>query len=200
MSETSPLVGELTRKPKGYVGLNHMTRGGDIVSILKVLHSPELTLGEENYRRLSLMSATSWYPIATLLEMLELLGKKLGAPGLKSVGWNIFATFHSEEARKHFDNVHDLLHALDAMYHAGNKGHRIGNWTVTDFRPGYALLEKTTPHHCAMEEGIVEEAVRTMGVKATVDQLECFRNGAPCCIFRVQSPVTDQRWSKVPPK
>lgn len=198
MADTRPDTLATPRKPKGYVGLNHMTRGGDIVAILKVLHTPALTLGEDNLRRLSQINSESWYPISTLLDMLELLDAKLGAPGLKSVGWMIFSTFHSAQARQTFDNARDLLYALDAMYKMGNKGHRIGGWEVLEFRPGHAVLEKTTPHHCAMEEGIIEEAMRTMGVKAAVDQPECFRKGAPACRFRIQTTVTDSRWSKVP--
>lgn len=193
-----PLSNAPPRKPKGYIGLNHMTRGGDLVSILKVLHTPSLTLGEENHRRLSQVDPEEWYPISTLLDMLELLDKKMGPEGLRSVGWKIFSTFHAPQARQHFDNARDLLHAFDAMYHQANRGHRIGGWAVLDFRPGLAEMEKTTPHHCAMETGILEEALRMVGVKAQVEQTECFREGAAACRFRVTTNTNDGRWSKSP--
>jgi hypothetical protein len=41
------------------------------------------------------------------------------------------------------------------MYHHANRGTGIGGWKVLRFDAGYAELEKMTPHHCVMEQGIL---------------------------------------------
>lgn len=173
----------MNRVPKGYVGADHQTRGGDILAILECVHLPEASLGTEMTRRLKQVSAEGWYPISELLDLLERLDQKLGTYRLKQVGWTIFQRYHAEAAKKAFGNAKDLLHALDAMYHQANRGNAIGRWKVVSFDSTRAEIEKTTPHHCAMEEGILEESLRTIGVGAKVKQTECFRQGAPLCRF-----------------
>lgn len=184
----------MNRRPKGYVGLNHLTRGGDILAILQCIHLPEQTLGPERANRLKSVRMEDWYPIAELLELLETLEEKLGSYHLRQVGWTICQRFHAAEVKQRFRNAKELLQAFDAMYHMGNKGTGIGGWSLLSFEPGRALLEKTTPHHCQMEEGIVEESLRTIGVPVKIRQTQCFRKGAPCCHYLLESHVTDGRW------
>lgn len=185
----------LKRLPKGYIGVDHQTRGGDILAILDCVHVPEASLGAEMTRKLRQTRADGWYPIADLLDMLEKLDEKLGEYRLKQVGWTIFQRYHAEKARQAFPHAKALLSALDAMYHEANRGTAVGRWRVASFEPGRAELEKTTPHHCAMEQGILEEALRTIGVMAKIHQSECFRKGAPLCRYVIETSVSDARWA-----
>ena len=91
-------------------------------------------------------------------------------------------------------SAHQLVHGFDGIYRSVNRGQAIGGWTVLSFEPGLAVMEKTTPHHCVMEEGILK-AMRTLGIRIEVSQKQCFRKGADACRFVLQSPVTDSRWT-----
>ena len=91
-------------------------------------------------------------------------------------------------------SARDILTAFDDLYKRANRGEQIGGWKVLDFTPGKARLEKTTPHHCALEEGIVSAALGCVDVPATVTQETCVRRGADSCIFVIASVITDQRW------
>lgn len=90
-----------------------------------------------------------------------------------------------------------MLGGFDGLYNRANRGEAIGGWKVLAFKPGCARLEKTTPHHCALEEGIVTAALACVGVPATVSQEQCFRRGADSCIFVMTSVVVDQRWGRL---
>lgn len=182
------------RKPKGYVGINHTTRGGDILAVMQTIHLPEQTLGADLAARMRKVKGEEWYPIAELLEVLEKLDEKLGTYHLRQVGWTIFNKFHRPHVEGRFKSAKELLEAFNGMYREGNRGTQIGGWKILSFEPGRAMLEKATPHHCHMEEGIVAEALRTINVPATVTQAECFRKGAPVCIYKIETTVDDERW------
>jgi len=83
----------------------------------------------------------------------------------------------------------------ERMYKHANRGTGIGGWEVLGFEPGKAELEKTTPHHCVMEEGILAEALIAVGVPALVRQSECLLKGAEACRYVITSSITDERWS-----
>lgn len=183
------------RLPRTYLGINHQTIGSDILSVVKALHAPEQSLGPALAKKLSEVKPDGWYPISVLLEALEVLDAKLGTFGLRSVGWELFRRSHAENMKKVASSAKDVLYGFDAIYHNANRGSSIGGWRVVRFEPGYAELEKTTPHHCVMEEGILEEALRAVGVTAEVSQSECFRKGADACHYVIRSQVTDERWS-----
>lgn len=185
----------MTRLPRGYSGINHQTIGSDILAVLKALHSPEQALGKDLSAKLQSVKPNEWYPIGVLLEALDRLDSKLGTYALKNVGWELFKLSHADAVRQAVKSAHDLLHGFDSMYHRANRGTAIGGWRLLRFDPGHAELEKTTPHHCVMEEGILQEAMRTIGVKVEVSQRECFRKGAEACVFVVTSPITDSRWT-----
>ncbi len=185
----------MTRLPKGYLGRNHETIGSDILAISKVLHLPERALGKELAAQLAKVQPEGWYPISLLLQALEALDKKLDSYALRSVGWSLFKLSHEAGAKANAHSAKDICHGIDGMYHHANRGEHIGGWKVLVFKPGYAELEKNTPHHCVMEEGILEEALRAMGVTCKIEQTACFRKGAETCRFVITSPMTDRRWT-----
>lgn len=184
----------LQRRPKGYVGLNHTVHGGDILAVMSVLSSPEVLLGKELVQRLANVQPKEWYPVADLFDLLERLDQKLGTFHLKQVGWTIVKKFHAADAKANFHNAADLLKALDTMYRQNNRGVQIGGWKVLSFDDSGALMEKTTAHHCGMEEGIVEELLRTIDVWSKVSQPKCFRLGADCCTYRIEPKKLTPRW------
>ena len=185
----------MTAVSNSYLGLNHETIGSDILAVLKALHAPDRALGPALAQRLRAVKPDAWYPISLLLEALEALDKNLGTFALRKVGWELFQLSHAEATRQHANSARDIVYGIDGMYHRANRGAGIGGWRVLSFEPGHAELEKTTPHHCVMEEGILEEALRTVGVRADVSQKACRRKGAAACHYVITSPVTDERWT-----
>jgi hypothetical protein len=89
----------------------------------------------------------------------------------------------------------DVIYGIDGMYHHANRGSAIGGWKVLRFDPGYAELEKTTPHHCVMEQGILSGALAAVKCPGIVSQKQCFRQGADACLYVISSSFTDERWS-----
>ena len=186
------------RKPQGYVGVNHLTIGSDILAVFQAVHLPEQIFEPELLGRLRQVKPDQSYPIGLLLELFEVLDHKLGRYALVSMGWGIFKASHQEAFSKVASSARDAIYGIDGMYKHANRGLRIGGWKVTRFEPGVAELEKTTPHHCVVEEGILQEALRSVGVNARIEQPECFRLGAPLCRYLVTSEVKDSRWSGAP--
>jgi hypothetical protein len=185
----------MKRLPKGYRGIDHETIGSDVISILKVLHAPDMILGANVSAQLRAVKPDGWYPIAMILEPMELLAQKSGDRTLLSVGWKVIQLSHADNIRKNIKSAHQLLHGFDAIYRNANRGTDIGGWKMLDSAPGRAVMEKTTPHHCVMEEGILQEALRILSVPANVVQTSCFRKGADCCVYEVTSVVRDIRWT-----
>ncbi len=188
---TSPLLSG--RKPQGYAGINHQTAGTDILSVLKTVHAPEITLGKELAARLRRVQPDQWYPISDMLELLERLDEKLGSFHLKQVGWNIIQGLPPGLFSR-FSSAREMLEGMDTLYRMNNRGEQIGHWKVAAFSANRAELEKTTPHHCIMEEGIIEESLRAMTLAAKVQQTQCFRKGDPLCRYVVVPRTADSRW------
>ncbi|MFN7132140.1 MAG: V4R domain-containing protein [Myxococcales bacterium] len=184
----------MTRLARGYVGINHQTIGSDILAVYRAVHSPDRMFGPELAGRLARVQAEQWYPIALLLEALAALDAKLDAFAMRSAGWQLFKLSHEEATRKAVKNARELLYGFDGLYHAANRGLRIGGWSVLSFEPGRAELEKTTPHHCVLEEGIMEEALRVIGAPSKVEQPKCFRQGADACVFVVTATGANANW------
>ena len=182
------------RRPKGYVGMGHETIGSDVQSVLKVVSFAEQVLGAPLAATLSAAQADQWYPIAPLLEAMDKLDKKIGRAGLLQMGRNIFRMSHEERVKEVAKSAGDIIFSLDDMYHHANRGRDIGGWKPVWFGPGKARVEKNTPHHCVMEEGILLEALRAIGVPAMVTQLRCFRQGADLCEYELTSVVADDLW------
>ncbi len=188
----------LARKPKGYVGKGHETVGADILAILKILKLPEQVLGQQEARKLATVEARGHYPIAWLLELMERVDAQVGTYGLIRMGRTVFRDSVPPGARERLRSAKDLVSALDGLYKHTNRGTEIGGWRVLAFEPGLARLEKTTPHHCMMEQGILVEAFSFVGCPVTIEQSQCFRKGSDACVYEVTSYVTDERWTGAP--
>lgn len=185
----------MTRKPKNYIGTNHETIGSDIRAVLGAMPLPRASLGEQMTARIEKLDPDGWYPIEMLLEVMEILSDRLGRFGLLEMGRKLFKLSHQQRVREMAHSAADIIYGLDGMYHYANRGDGIGGWMVLRFVPGEAVLEKTTPHHCVMEEGILAEALIAVAVPAMVRQSECRLKGADACKFVITSSITDERWS-----
>lgn len=183
------------RRPKGYVGRQHETIGSDILSVIQVLKLPEQVLGVEQVQKLKAVDPEGWYPIEWLLDLMDRLDKSVGHYGLLRMGRTLFEMSHKERVLQVAHSARDIIEGIDGMYHHANRGIGIGGWKVLRFEPGYAELEKTTPHHCVMEQGILSEGLSTVGCPGLVSQRECFRKGADACLYTITSSLTDERWS-----
>jgi hypothetical protein len=156
---------------------------------------PEQILGKDIAARLKNKKADAWYPVAEIIDPLEELGRKLGADSLRKVGSTIFNAGPAEIVQKSVSSARDLAYGFDRLYRSTNRGLEIGSWTVVEFKEGRAVLEKTTPHHCSMEEGIIDAAFRAVNTPSTVYQSACVRTGADACRFVITSHVVDVRWT-----
>jgi hypothetical protein len=101
---------------------------------------------------------------------------------------------HAARIKGVAQSARDILYGMDAMYRFANRGVAIGGWSVLEFQPGQATLEKTTPHHCAVEQGILTEALSLVGCPVNIEQSQCMRKGAESCLFVLTSSVVDARW------
>ena len=182
------------RRPKGYLGIDHETIGSDILAVLKILKLPEQILGVEDARRLAEIEPKGWYPIGLLLDLMEKLDREVGHYGLLRMGRTLFNLSHEARVGKQATCARDIVYGIDAMYRHSNRGRMIGGWEVLSFEPGNATLEKTTPHHCLMEQGILSAALSAVGCPGIVSQSQCFREGAEACHYIVSSSFTDERW------
>jgi hypothetical protein len=191
-----PSEGQATRrrKPRGYIGKEHETIGSDILAVLQILKMPEQVLGAEEVRKLGQVAMDGWYPIEWLLDLMDKVDKELGHYGLLQMGRRLFALSHEERLVQVARSAADVIYGIDGMYHHANRGSGIGGWKVMRFDPGYAELEKTTPHHCVMEQGILTGALAAVKCPGIVSQKHCFRQGADTCLFVVSSSFTDERW------
>jgi hypothetical protein len=183
------------RRPFGYVGPDHQTRGSDIVAVLRALKMPEQVLGAETVAKLKGLDAAGWYPATMLMELMERVELKVGRFALMQIGRKAFVTSQEEHVRGHLHSARDVVYGIDEWYHRVNRGTDIGGWTVLSFAPGRAELKKTTPHHCAMVEGILLEALSSIGVPALIEQPTCLRSKGSFCIYVITSALIDERWT-----
>jgi hypothetical protein len=183
------------RRPRGYSGEDHTTLGSDILAVLKILKLPEQVLGKDEYERLKKVRSDDWYPIETLLGLMEILEAHVGKYGLMQMGRRLFEMSHKQRVLQVAKSAKDIVYGIDGMYHHANRGRGIGGWQVLRFEPGLAELEKNTAHHCVMEQGILTEALLTIGCAANVVQTRCFLDGAETCIYQITSAFVDKRWA-----
>jgi hypothetical protein len=85
---------------------------------------------------------------------MEKIDADLGHYGLLRMGRMLFDLSHKSRIVEVAHCARDIVYGIDAMYHHANRGKAIGGWRVLRFEAGYAELEKTTPHHCVMDQGI----------------------------------------------
>lgn len=194
-ADVSPAVA----RPRGYEGRDHETLGSELLAVQQALNFPFSVLGPARTRQLASVRPEVWYPIRDMLELSNFLDSKLGAVGLLALGRTIFRTSVKPEAKERLKSARDVIFALDSMYNSTNRGTKIGSWSAISFAPGRVELVKTTPHHCVMEEGILQEALASVQVPVTITQSRCLRRGDDHCRFILTSVVTDQRWSGAPP-
>ena len=188
-------TGRMERKPKGYVGIGHKTIGSDLLAVLHALQMPEHILSAETLARLEQVEANRFYPVEWFLDLMEELDRGVGRFALVRLGRKVFKLSHEARVLKTARSARDIVYGIDDMYKFAHRGRDIGGWAVLSFEPGRAEIEKTTPHHCVMEEGILLQALFTVGAPARIEQRQCFRKGAQSCIYEITSVVTDQRWT-----
>jgi predicted hydrocarbon binding protein len=196
----------MARWPRGYVGKDHETIGSDILAVERSLRelvkdeaslarTVEQIVGGQARERLSMIKPEEWYPIAWLLEMMESMDKRLGRFGLIKMGRALFKLSHEARIAQMARSGRDIVEGIDQMYHHANRGQSIGGWRVVKFDVSGAELEKTTPHHCAMEEGILAQALTAVGAPSVVSQSACFREGAEACRFVITPTSAGARWA-----
>jgi hypothetical protein len=190
------------RRPSGYVGRRHETIGSDLLAVQRSLESlaekatqrlPGQILGPDQLQRLATVRPDGWYPIDWLLELMDRIDARIGRYALMQMGRAVFKLSH--EGRSPLASGRDVIYGIDGMYHAANRGEQIGGWRVVGFERDRALLEKTTPHHCAMEEGILLQALQSVGTPAVVTQQRCFREGAELCEYLILPSVSGRHWT-----
>lgn len=184
----------MARRPRGYIGTRHETIGSDILAVLRALTLPEQILGAAAVRDLETIDPDGWYPIGKMLDFMAIIERTVGDVGLRKVGRTLFKLSHEERLKEVARSARDVIYGIDGMYHHANRGVAIGGWRVRSFSPGAAELEKTTPHPCMLEEGILGAALRAVGAPATITQDACMRTGADHCLFVISSSITDARW------
>lgn len=165
-----------------------------IIALLTVLKRRDLVLHLETGEELGPVDPQGWYPVAILLDLLDRLEAKIGYFGLVRTGRTLFQMSHEATVSRSQYCARDVLEGFDTLYRKSNRGRGIGGWRVLRFDPGNAEIEKTTPHHCAMEQGILTAALTSVGCPAMVGQSACVRDGADACRFVISTPVTDARW------
>jgi hypothetical protein len=178
------------------MGKDHETLGSDFLAVSSALRLPEETLGELWAKRLEGIDADAWYPASWLIEMTSQIEERVGPFALRQVGRKAFRLSQAA-TRKTARSARDILHGMNDMYRRVNRGTHIGEWKLLDFGPGRAELRKTTPHHCVMVEGILLEALASVGVPTVVEQSTCVRRDGKPCVYVVTSAVIDTRWSGV---
>jgi hypothetical protein len=183
----------MTRRPKGYVGTNHETIGASLLAVLQILKLPEHVLGAEQVARLQKVDREAWYPVEWLLSLMETLDRSVGHYGLLRMGRRRFELSH--KTRLPPRSARDVIYGIDGMYRFANRGTDIGGWQVLRFEPGFAEIEKTTLHHCVMEQGLLSAAFAAANCPSILSQSQCFRQGADSCVYTISSAFSDERWS-----
>jgi hypothetical protein len=156
---------------------------------------PEHVLGAEDAAKLRAVDPGGWYPIQWLLDLMEKLDRQVGHYGLVRMGRTLFKLSHEKRFLTVARSARDAVYGIDGMYRFANRGKNIGGWKVLTFEPGVARLEKNTPHHCEMEQGILHGALAALGCPGMIAQERCFRRGDELCVYTITSAVTDHRWT-----
>lgn len=191
----------VTRTPRGYHGIGHETIGSDLLAVRHALaaltgteNAAERLLGEIANGRLEQVTADGWYPIGWLLEMMETIEQRIGRFALLKLGRTLFRISHEQRIAEVARCGRDIVYGIDGMYHHANRGVAIGGWDVLEFDANRAVLEKTTPHHCVMEEGILSQALQAVGSPSVISQSQCFREGAETCRFVILPAMQSAVW------
>lgn len=170
--------------------------GSDILAAVKILKLPEHVLGDREWRRLQHVKPEQWYPVEQLLGLMEILEAHVGRYGLMQMGRKLFEGSHKQRILLTARTAKDILYGMDNLYHHTNRGTGIGGWQVLKFEGGVCEIEKNTAQHCVVDQGLLTEALLAVGCACNVEQIQCFLDGAPTCIYRVTSAFVDARWGR----
>lgn len=181
-------------RPRGYVGIEHRTIGSAVLALYHALLLPEEILGTELATRIREMNPNGWYPIADMLDPLEQLAESVGVAGLRKVGRKLFELSHEQRARGVMKSARDIAYGLDLMYREANRGRDIGGWKVLSFESGECQLEKSTPHHCGLDEGLIRAVMAMIDIPVNIEQSRCLRAGDDHCRFVITSVVIGEPW------
>jgi hypothetical protein len=173
----------------------HETLGSTIRALVDALPVPDLLLGADEVAALRTLPPESWCPVSTHVRLVQRVRAQLGDAVIRSIGATIFAATQEGAVRAARPSVRTVVFGFDRLYRSTNRGPDIGSWQVARFSAGDALLQKTTPHDCVLDEGFLEAMFRTLQVPVVIYQESCVRNGADRCDFRLASHVVDARWT-----
>jgi hypothetical protein len=177
-----------------YENQSHETIGSDLRAVLHTMKSPEEILGAYWVQRLAGVLPTQWYPVATLLELQQQVLHRGGRAFLMEMGRQLFRDSHQKRLGPTLQSAGDVLFGLNRMYRFANRGLNIGGWEVLTFGPGHGVLRKKTPHHCALDEGFLHEALQVVGAVVVIVQPSCELIGGKSCELELRSPLRGPRW------
>ena len=183
-----------------YENPSHEALGSDLMAVLNTIKFPEEVLGAYWVQRLRSMNTQAWYPVQTMLELQQQVLHRGGRASLLQMGRQFFRDTHQLRIGTKLRSASDVIYGLDQMYRFANRGQNIGGWEVLCFGPGHAVLHKKTPHHCALDEGFLHEALQSVGVVVLVVQPECTLTGAKACELELCSSTRDHRWTGEDPE
>lgn len=174
--------------------MSHVTLGAEILAILQTMRSPEALLGDEWVARQRAIHPKDWYPVTVVSDLVQQLSRRVDRAALVEMGRELFRNSHHRRLIPHLRSVGDVVFGLNGIYHRAHRGQDIGGWEVLQFDEGRALLRKKTPVHCALEEGLLCEALHAVGAEASVAQPTCVQHGGRYCDFEIRSPIRGDRW------
>lgn len=170
-------------QPRAYRGVGHETIGSDIIAVARTLSLPSLSLGADLFTEILTVEPNLWYPIDLLLRAMDRLAMTMTDHQLRHLGRLIYRQSHAGAPLP--KTLGELAHGFDAMYHTANRGEGIGGWTVLTLTDREAVLEKSTPGVCVIEEGIAAEVLDAMTFPARISQSQCVRKGHDRCLFHI---------------
>lgn len=182
------------RQPRGYLGEGHETIGSDIIAVFEAVRDAEPTLFSHWLPLVRTIDPDGWYPIDLLLTLADVIHQRAGAAALASMGHSIFMLSHERHSSTRAASIGDLAFSADAIYRRANRGNAIGGWRVLEFAQSLAVIEKTTPHPCQFDEGIMQAGCRSLGVAVTISQRRCLLKGDDTCEFVVVGAPDEPRW------
>jgi hypothetical protein len=186
------------RVARGYEGWNHETLGSDLIATFAAVNAVDPRFSEHWMPLVKTLDAQTWYPIDVLLALGFAAEERFGPELLQCIGREIFQRSHAATFRRSAATIADLAFGIDAMYRTANRGEDIGGWRVLEFADGRTLIEKTTPHPCGIEEGILGAACASLGVAARITQVRCVREGDDTCRFELCAETPSTRWGVAP--
>lgn len=80
----------------------------------------------------------------------------------------------------------NFLRGLSNEYHSANRGPNIGDWKDITEEEKHFVMENSTAHNCALEEGVLLGGIVAFGGKIPrIKQISCVKNREPVCLFDI---------------